>query len=56
MENKHIPYERLEEIAFDCIRYIGIDNDDMTDALNALGLSSDELRLLGCFDFAELVD
>lgn len=54
--NEKIPYERLIQIAYDCIRYIGYDNDDMTDTLQTLQLSAEELLEIGCSGYADLVD
>lgn len=53
--HKKIPYDRLIQITYDCIRYIGYDNDDMTETLQALRLSAEELLEIGCPGYAELV-
>ena len=55
LHHEKIPYERLIQIANDCIRYIGYDNDNMTETLQALRLSAEELLEIGCPGYAELV-
>ena len=41
--HEKIPYDRLIQIAYDCICYIGYDNDNMTETLQTLRLSAEEL-------------
>lgn len=55
LHHEKIPYERLIQIANDCIRYIGYDNDNMTETLQTLRLSAEELLEIGCLGYAELV-
>lgn len=55
LHHEKIPYERLIQIANDCIRYIGFDNDNMTETLQTLRFSAEELLEIGCPGYAELV-